>query len=125
MVGRQIMRPAEADGLIAQLCVHLNRALRIGNIHGVAHQVTAGGEVWVIGCIADHGDIFVGRFLVESGRQQTIVLCISNSRGEAGGHVAFGVFENWLVDFDLIRIGDLAKVRLELGGVEIVDIALD
>jgi len=113
MVWGEVMRPSEADGLIPELAFNLKRALRTGYIHGVAHKVTAGGEIWIIGRIADDRDVAIGGFLMESGGQKAVVFQISDWGCEAGGHVSFIAFQDWLVDFDLVGTRDFPEVGLE------------
>lgn len=124
-VRSQIVRPAETDRLVPEFDLDLKRTLRAAEIDRVAHLVACGCEIRVVGSIADDGNVFVRGLLFESGRQKAIVLEISYSRSQARGHAAFAVFQDGLVDLDLVASGDLPQMRLKPRRFDVVNIALD
>ena len=117
------MSPAEADGLVPELDPDVQRTR--GGVRGndVTHHAAVIGEVGIGGGFAVDGDVGLCRGFVEADGEQPVVLEVADGAEKAGGDVAVGIAEDGLVDLDLVGKGDLAEVRLESGGVFVVDVA--
>src|SRR5690606_13214283 len=101
------------------------RAGRAGHVHRIADPVAAAGEVVVGGRRSVHRHILRRGPLVETPRQQPVVLQVRDGGEQTGGDRACGVAQNRLVHLDLVAGGDLVVVRLETGGVGVVVVAGD
>src|SRR5438046_950238 len=57
VVGCEVVRPAEADGLVPEFGFDLERALRVAGSNRILDQASSGGEVGIVGGFSDNGDI--------------------------------------------------------------------
>src|ERR1700680_1275021 len=117
------MRPAKSDRLKPQLRLYLERARRIACRYHVPDGASHVGEARIVSCITRDGDVLLCGSLIETVRQEAIVLKVSDGVQKTGGDLAFGILEDRFVDLHLLRTGNLAVVRLELQSVFVVVVA--
>ena len=72
------MRPAEADGLIPEFHVDVERVRGRNGGDEVADAATRITEVWVIGSVPIDGDVRCGGGFLEARGQKTVVLEVAN-----------------------------------------------
>src|SRR5258708_765654 len=102
------MGPAKADGLVPQFSFNVERTLGVAGWDGIAHHVSSVAEAGIIGSVAYYSDIGFRSLLLETVRQQAVVLQVSNTCEQAGGHAPALVFDNAFVNLHLIAAVDLA-----------------
>ena len=102
----------------------MKRSLRIAHQYGIPHQISRFGEVRVLRSISHHSDVFVGGLLLETGRQQTVILYISHRVNQSCGHMAILVFKNGFVNLYFITAFDFSVVWFKTQWIGIVVVAL-
>src|ERR1700688_4201571 len=119
------MGPAKSDWLKPQLRLNLERSRGIPGRYNVAYRTARVCESRIISRVARDGDVLFRGSLIETVRQQTVILQVSNRVQQAGGDLAFGILQNRFVNLHLLRTGNLAVMRLELQRVFVVVVADD
>jgi hypothetical protein len=125
LVGRQIVSPTEADGLVEEFDRDMEGAGSTVGGEVVARGAGARGEVGIGHGFALDGNVGWCGGLVKAGGEDAIVLEVLRGGEQAGGDVALAVAKDGLEDLDLIGLGDAGVVRREPRGVDVVCVAGD
>jgi len=122
-VRSEIVRPAEADGLILQLCCDVKGAAGGGDF--VVRDGAAANERWVVKRLSSDGDVGRGGAFVETRGKDAIVFEVVGGGQQSGCHVVLRVTEDGLEDLDLIGCGNRGVVRLEADRIGVIEVARD
>src|SRR5579872_2386009 len=76
----QVIRPAEANGLVPKLRFHHKRPLAIGKVYRVLDPVAATHKIGILSSASVRDDLRIRRLLVKSAGEQTIVLEVPHGR---------------------------------------------
>src|SRR5690348_7115457 len=123
LISAQVVCPAEAYRLIPELHLHLVGTGCILDGEFITDAAGTAGERRIVGCCANDANITLRRRLVESQRENSVVLEVINRSDQTRCHVPLLIAQNGLEDLDLIRAGDDQMMRLELQLICIVGIA--
>src|SRR5882762_7653720 len=70
----QVVRPAEANGLVPDFRFDHKRTLGIGKIYRILYPVAATDKIGILNGAAVRDDLLIRGLLIESAREQAIVL---------------------------------------------------